>query len=133
MQNITSSQELKEAIQLLEAEQSASGQVFKDQFFSTLDSLRPVKLIESTLKDIITSPSATNSVLDTTIGMTTGYLSRKIVVGRSRNAYRKILGSFLQRGVTNFITRHPEAIKSIGLYVINQIHSKKERDHEQSE
>lgn len=133
MQNITSSKDLKEAIQLLEVEQSDNEQLFKDQFFTTLDSLKPVKLIESTLKDIIKSPPAKNSVLSITIGMATGYLSKKVVVGRSDNTFRKFFGSFLQHRVANFIARHPEEIKSAGLYVINQVLSKREHIHEQSE
>lgn len=133
MQNITSSQELKEAIQILEVEHSANGQLFKEQFFITLDGLKPVRLIESTLKDIITSPYVTNNILGTGLGLATGYLSKKIVVGKSGNIYRKLFGSFLQLGVTNLIAQHPEEIKSIGLYVIDQIFGKKEHIHAQSE
>ncbi|MGM0407795.1 MAG: hypothetical protein ACQERU_07410 [Bacteroidota bacterium] len=133
MQNITSSKELKAAIQLLEVEQYANGQQFKEQFFITLDNLKPVRLIENTLKDIITSPHVKNNVLGATIGMATGYLSKKIVIGRSGNIFRKLFGSFLQVGVTNFIAQHPETIKSFGLYIIDQVFSKKERIHEQRE
>lgn len=133
MQNITTSKELKEAIQLLEVEQSANGQLFKEQFLITLDGLKPVRLLESTLKDIVSSPYISNNVLGTTIGLATGYLSKQIVVGRSGNVFRNIFGSFLQLGVTNFISQHPEAIKSFGSYVIEQVFSKKESIHEQSE
>lgn len=133
MQNITSSKELKEAIQLLEIEQSVNGQLFKEQFRDTLVSLKPVNLIESTLKDIISSPSVTNNVFDTTIGLAAGYLSKKIIIGESGNIFRKLFGSFLQLGVTNLISQHPKAIKSFGLYIIEQIFNKKEGIHEHSE
>jgi hypothetical protein len=133
MQNITSSKELKEAIQILEVEQAANGQLFKQQLFITLDGLKPVRLIERTLKDVVTSSSVANSLLGATIGLATGYISKKIAVGTSDNVFRKLFGSFLQIGVTNLIARHPEAIKSVGIYVINQIFSKEEDVHEEGE
>lgn len=126
MQKITNVQELKNAIELLEVEQSVNGQHLKDQFLITLDSLRPVKLIENALKDIVSSPYLMNNLLDTTIGMATGYLSKKIVVGTSDNVFRKLFGSFLERGVTNFIARNPEAIKLFGHFIFQQIFRKKE-------
>lgn len=133
MQNITTYKELKEAIRLLEIEQSVTGQLFKEQFLVTLDGLKPIRLIESTLKDIVSSPYISNNVLGTTLGLATGYLSRKIVVGKSGNIFRKLFGSFLQLGVTNIIAQHPQAIKSFGVYIIDQVFSKKEGNHKQSE
>lgn len=126
MQKITNSQELKNAIELLEVEQSINGQLLKDHFLTTLDSLRPAKLIENTLKDIVSSPYLMNNFLDTTISMATGYLSKKIVVGTSDNVFRKLFGSFLERGVANFIARNPEAIKLFGHFIFQQIFRKRE-------
>lgn len=133
MQNITSSKELKEAIQLLEVEQAANGQLFKEEFLITLESLKPIKLIEGTLKEIISSPYVTNNLLGTGVGLAAGYFSKKVVVGGSGNILRKLFGSFLQPGVTNLISQHPGAVKSFGMYVIEQIFSKKEGAQEQSE
>ena len=126
MQKITNSQELKNAIELLEVEQSINGQLLKDHLLITLDSLRPVKLIENTLKDIVSSPYLMNNFLDTTISMATGYLSKKIVVGTSHNLFRRLSGSFLERGVTSFIARNPEAIKLFGNFIFQQIFRKRE-------
>lgn len=126
MQKITNSQELKYAIELLEVEQSIKVQLLNDQFLITVDNLRPVKLIENTVKDIISSPYLMNTFLDTLISMTSGYLSKKVVVGTSNNIFRKLFGSFLERGVTGFIARYPEAIKSIGHFIFQHIFYKKE-------
>lgn len=125
MQKITNSQEMKNAIKLLEVEQFVNGQLLKNQFLITLDSLKPVKLIENIIKDIVTSPYLMNNLLDTTIGMTTGYLSKKIVVGTSDNVFRKLFGLFLERGVTNFIARNPETIKLFGQFIFQQIFRRK--------
>lgn len=117
---------MKNAIALLEVEQSNNARLLKDQFLITLDSLRPVKLIENSLKDIVSSPYLMNNFLDALISMMSGYLSKKIVVGSSNNIFRKLFGSFLEHGVTGFIARYPEVIKSIGNFIFQLIFHKQE-------
>lgn len=124
MRNISSSGELKNAIQLLEIEQSFKGQELKYQFNIVYDSLRPVNLIKSTLEDIATS----KGLADTLIGTATGYLTKKIVVGGSGNMIRKLMGSVLQFGVSKLVSRHPEAIRSVGQFIFQQIFSKTKRN-----
>ena len=126
MQNITSTAELKNAIQLLEAEQAVKGQLLKEQFYLTYESLKPVNLLKSTLKDIASSPYLIDNILGTAMGLATGYLSKKIVVGASGNIFRKLFGSVLQFGVTNVVAQHPDAIKSFGQFIFQHIFRKKE-------
>ena len=47
MQNITSAAELKDAIQLLEAEQSIKGQLLRELLFLTYEGLKPVNLLKN--------------------------------------------------------------------------------------
>jgi hypothetical protein len=77
------------------------------------------------LKDIASSPHLINNVLGATIGLATGYVSKKIVVGASHNLFRKIMGSALQIGVANIVAQHPEAIKSLGQFIGQHILRKK--------
>jgi len=128
MQNITTTLELKNAIQFLEVEQAFKGQELKDQFYITYQSLKPANLILGTLKDIATSPNLIDNLLGTVIGLGTGYLSKKIVVGASGNIFRKLLGSILQVGVTNAVAQHPEGIKSFGQFIFQQIFRKKKSE-----
>jgi hypothetical protein len=113
MQNITSVVGLKDAIQLLEEEQNIKGQLLKDQLFLTYESLKPVNLIRNTLKEISSSPYLIDNMSGTAMGLLSGFLSRKIFVGTSGNFIRKIIGSFLQFGVTNAVAQNSEVIKSI--------------------
>lgn len=133
MENITSAMELKNAIQLLEVEQSFKGQLLKEQFYITYESLKPVNILRSTLKDIISTPNVIDNILGTTIGLASGYLSKKIVVGTSANIVRKLIGSLLQLGITNTVAQHPETIKSFGQYLFQHIFHKKEHKPSQVE
>ena len=127
MENITTTAGLKNAIQLLEVEQTAKGQLFKEQFHITCESLRPVNLLKCTLKDISSSPYLIDNILGTVIGLATGYVSKGMVVGRSVNKLRKLFGTILQFGITNVVTQNSEAIRSFGQSVFKHIFRKKER------
>ena len=130
MQTINSSATLKEAIQILEVEQAIKGQALKEQFRLTYESLKPVNLLLGTMKDIVSSPYLTSNLVDTTIGLATGYLSKKVFVGTSVNLFRKLLGTILQFSVTNVVAKHPDAIKSFGQYLIHNLLGKNKLNSE---
>jgi hypothetical protein len=126
MENITSTAGLKKAIELLEAEQAVELQRLKEQFYPAYESLKPVSLLKSTLKDIRSSPYLIDNIIGTALGLATGYLSKKMLVGASVNRVRKLIGSILQFGVTNVVAQHVDSIKSYGRYFLQHIFSKKE-------
>jgi len=112
MENITSAAGLKNAIQLLEVEQADKGQLLKAQFYLTYESLKPVNLLRSTLNDVASSPYLIDNIIGTALGLTSGFLSKKIFIGASGNKFRKLIGYVLQFGVTNFVAQHHDTIKS---------------------
>ena len=124
MQKYTSISELKVAIQSLEIEQEIHRQLLIEQLHITAERLKPVNLIKSALKDIASSPLVEN-IMSTGVGLATGYISKKVVVGASGKLFRKLLGTVLQFGVTNIVVRHPELIKTYGQYIIQHIFHRK--------
>jgi hypothetical protein len=125
MQNITSAVELKDAIQLLEAEQSIKGQLLREQLFLTYESLKPVNLLKNALKEISSTPYLIDNISGTAMGLLGGFLSKKIFVGASGNLIRKLFGSVLQIGVTNLVAQNSETIKSVGQALIQHFFQKK--------
>jgi len=125
MQNITSAVELKDAIQLLEAEQSIKGQLLREQLFLTYESLKPANLLRNALKEISSTPYLIDNISGTAMGMLGGFLSKKIFVGTSGNLMRKLFGSVLQIGVTNLVAQNSETIKSVGQALIQHFFQKK--------
>jgi hypothetical protein len=130
MPKIISSTELKHAIQLLEEEQAIKEQLLREQVFLTYESLKPINLLKSTLKEISSSPYLIENVVGSAVGLATGYVSKKIVVGASAGILRKLFGSILQFGVTNLVAQYPDAIKSAGRYIIQHIFHKKDKESE---
>jgi len=125
MQNITSAVELKDAIQLLEAEQSIKGQLLREELFLTYESLKPANLLRNALKEISSTPYLIDNISGTAMGMLGGFLSKKIFVGTSGNLMRKLFGSVLQIGVTNLVSQNSEIIKSVGQALIQHFFQKK--------
>lgn len=128
MQKPNSTSDLRLAIELMEDKQIFQGQDLKEQFFLTYENLKPINLIENTLKEITSSPYLTENILATITGVASGYLSKKIVVGTSDHIGRKFFGNILQVGVTNYIAHHPGAIKMFGQFIFQHVFNKKEKN-----
>lgn len=125
MQKINPTLQLKNAILLLEVDQAIAEQQLKAQFHKTYESLKPINLIKSTLNNVVSTPFSIDSILGTVVGLASGYVSKKIVVGASANIIRKLLGSIMQFGVTNVVAKHSGEIKTIGEFLIHKILHKK--------
>jgi hypothetical protein len=125
MQNINSTAELKNEIQFLEVDLELKGKLLNEQFHLTYESLKPVNILKRTMNEVSSSPYLIDNILSTGLGLATGYISRKIVIGSSGNIFRKLIGSVLQFGVTNIIAQNPVVIKTVGQFIIQHIFSKK--------
>lgn len=132
MKPITTAEELKNAIRILEIDQTLKEQLLKEQFYLTYESLKPVNLIKSALNEVTTSPYLTDNILGATVGLISGYISKKIAVGRSGSTIRKILGSLLQFGVTNIVAQHTDKLKSVVESIFQNFLHKDEMNSENS-
>ena len=126
MQKITSTADLRKSILVLEIKQANEGQLLKEQFKTTIENLKPVNLIKNTVTELATAPDFKGSLLDTAIGLATGYLSKKIIVGNTHNPIKKLFGVILQIGVTNIVSKNADGVKSTGMHLINNIFRKKD-------
>lgn len=125
MQSITSSDELRFAIELLEVEQAVKGQLLKDQFFITYDSLKPINMLKRTLREITSSQYLVDNIPGAIMGLASGYLSKKLIIRGSGNILRRLLGSLLQFGVTNVVAKNSDIIKSAGVSIFDYFLHKK--------
>ncbi|MBW6535505.1 MAG: hypothetical protein K0B11_10880 [Mariniphaga sp.] len=113
MKNISTTAELKEAIQLMEAQKYVHLQEMRENFSLTWENLKPANIIKSTMNEIGSSPYLFNNILNVTLGLVAGFLSKRaLMIGRSDNKSKKLLGLVLQLGVANLVIYAPNAIKS---------------------
>jgi hypothetical protein len=131
MTTITNYTELKQAIQLIEAEQKAKGQELKEQFFLTFASLNPLSLSQGHGNGLFGSSSFVENILVNILGMATGFLSKKAVVGSSHNIFRNIIGSVVQAGTTGVIIKNADTVKTIGQFFLKYLLRKREAKSQQ--
>jgi len=124
MQKINSGADLREAILQLESRRDEQQKILKAQLHLVYESIKPLNFIKSTFKEAAASEDLKDDILNTTLGLATGYVSKILFVGVSHSPLRKLLGTVLMFGVTNVVTKHPEAIKSLGKGVFKIIQGK---------
>ncbi len=116
---------LNDAIHTLQTKQAAEFVVLKEQFQLTYESIKPVNLIKSTFQEVVTSPEIQHDVISKVIGLASGYLSKKVLVGASHNPLKRILGTVLQFAIANIVVKHSDTIKSSGEVLLNRIFGNK--------
>ncbi len=126
MKKITSTTELKEAIFLLEIKQANTADLLKEEIKCTYENLRPVNLIKNTLRDLTSAPDLKGELLNATMSLAVGFLSKKILVGATANPLKQLLGTILQVAVTSIAAKNADGIKSMAHHLINNIITKKD-------
>lgn len=111
MKKINQTEILKETILLMKMKQAEELVQLKDQYHYTIESLKPLNLIKNAFGLIATSPEIKGNILSNIVGMTTGYLTKKVLLGSTHNPIKRILGTVLQFVITNVATKHSETSK----------------------
>ena len=125
--SITTAADLKLMITRLESQKDMQELELKQTVRDTLEGLKPANLVKTAFNKVATSPHIQENIVDSTLGMAAGFLSKKILVGRSKNPIKKFLGSVAQYGVTNVVTNHPSGIKNMALKLFQSILAKRRK------
>ncbi len=125
MENMTSAADIKNAIRFLETDQEVKGQLLRAQFNQTFESLKPANMLKTAIQEISSSPFLLTNIAGAAVGLATGYFSKKVVFGASKNIFKRSLGIALQFGVTNLIARHPNDIASYAQGLLERLFHKK--------
>ena len=99
-------------------------QSLQETFRDSLEDLKPVNLIKKTITKLTGETDIRKGFLDSLIGLTAGYLSEKIIVGKSHNPIKKLLGAILQVGVTGIVSKNAGGIRSAATGIV-KVFSKK--------
>lgn len=127
----TSSEDLNDAILMLQKKQSEELLLLRQQFHITFQSLKPINLIKSTLQEITQAPEIKNTIAKNLIGLTTGYLAKKVLVGATAGPINSLIGMVLQLAVTNIVSKNSEGIKTKGKNFLRRIFKFKDVKKEQ--
>jgi hypothetical protein len=113
MRKITTIEELREAIQLLEIQQKKEAVDLKEELNAAYERIHPINLINSTLKDAFGSVELKENLINASTIFASGLLSNVLLRGIKNNSVKKILSTGLMLVVTNFLSKHPDTIKNL--------------------
>lgn len=112
MQVIKDDQSLAEAIRVMENQRKSELDLLKNHFEFTIDNLNPVNIIKekfsetvSSIGETVTSESFKSKALKLGVGLASGFLTKKLIVGSSGGIFKNLLGMALQAAVSGFVMK----------------------------
>lgn len=112
MQTIKDDRSLAHAIRTMENDRRSELDLLKRHFDYTIESLNPINIIKekftntvSSFSDTVSSPSFKSKALKFAIGLASGFLTKKLVMGPSGGIIKNLLGTALQATVSGFIIK----------------------------
>lgn len=125
MRKISNAAELKAYIRELELKTKQQEQALKDNAKSTIKSIRPLNLLRIGINSAASTPDIRSSAINTFVGLAAGFLSRKFVVGRSKNIFKRTLGAAIQAGITRYIFKKLPVWQQRSSLLLNKTSQKK--------
>ena len=110
MQKEKSTQALNSAILGLEQKKEAQRDAIKNEIDNIHQNLMPGNIIESGIEKITGSPSLTKKMAASSLIMGSGFPAKKIISGKSKNSFRKLLCTITQVAVTGLVAKNASKI-----------------------
>ena len=120
MEKISPNSLLQTSILILEQEQKEKGRLLKVHLHNTYNSLKPINILKNAVSEIASSDHLKGNILNGIFSFVSGYVSKKIIVGKSDSKLRKIAGTIAQLGITRIASLNSTAIKSIGMFLFQK-------------
>lgn len=111
MQTILTSTELKARIELLELKAKQQEESLKYQWKQTYNSIKPQNLVRNLFNDLTSEPAMRDRMLNSSLGLLTGFISKKLVARKSSGIMKKLAGIAVQYVVTNFVANKFPIVK----------------------
>ena len=102
---VLNTKDLATAIKRLERKRMVMEEDLQNHFHVILEDLKPANIIKNTLHEVQESIPLKHNLLKIALGLGAGYFSRKLIVGKSAGLVKKVLGTALQFGITQFVAK----------------------------
>jgi hypothetical protein len=119
MKNRNETDALNELISIEERKHANDWILLKEQFHLAYESIKPINLIKKVVHEVSASPEIKNDLVSNAIGLSTGFLSKKLLVGSSHSPVKRVFGTIFQYAIANLVSKHTDTIKSIGGNILN--------------
>lgn len=134
MEKQYTAESLKKTIAELEVQQEEQGQLLKEELNNIIGNLKPINIVKNLLKEFYSSENVLDELINTAVSVTSGFVTKKIVIGKSKNQLLKLVGLAIQFGMTTVIAKKFQVLKqNINKIVARFLGDKNEADEEKAE
>jgi|GEM_PF-222263 hypothetical protein len=120
---VTNAAELDQAIEDLKKKSARQKIEMQEAFHEVTQSLKPANLVKNGMRSVLGGEGKTD-ILNALIGIGSGMLGRKLLIGRSSGIVKKTLGKVVQWGMAGIISRNAEKIKEKAGEIIDKVFKK---------
>ena len=128
MGKIKSMSDLEDTIQMLERKRDEEVEIMRDVFYLTYESLKPINIIKNLFKESVTPVTVKDNLVNTSVGLGFGYLSKILFQSVVKLPFKKFLGSALMLSVENLVAKNPEVVGSLASFILNAFSKKPEKN-----
>jgi hypothetical protein len=121
--NITNCDELNAAITELELKAAAQKRDIQETFTAVSENLKPLNLLKNGVRSVF-SGEHREDLVNGLIGLGSGFLSRKLILGRSNGFVGKTVGKAIQWGMAGLVSKNAEKIKEKAGELIDRLFRK---------
>jgi hypothetical protein len=115
--------DLSRAIAELEEKASRQKKEIEETFLIVSENLKPANLFKNGVRSVL-SGSHNDELVNILIGLGTGFVSRKLLLGKPHGFVGKTVGKALQWGMAGLVSKNAESIKETAGKVIDRIFRK---------
>ncbi len=126
MENIQNTADLKAAIAELKIQQATDLFLLKEELRITKEKFTISNIIKSGFKQVTATPNISSNILSAVLGLTSGFVTKKILIGKTINPLKRLFGAALEMFVANKVVNNADTLKSVGSVLLNKILTKKE-------
>lgn len=118
---INNSTDLENAIALLSIKNKAQTSAIKNQFADVVESLKPARLLKAAVSNIAENPGIAKVAIGTIVAVEAGGLSKKLIIGKSGNIFRRIIGTAVEFAVARSVLGNSAFIAGKGIQLLRKI------------
>ena len=123
---VTNSDELEAAIAELELKAAAQKIDIQETFTAVSENLKPLNLVKNGVRSVF-SGEHKEDILNALIGLGSGFLSRRLILGKSTGIMGKTVGKAIQWGMAGLVSKNAEKIKEKAGELIDRFFKKKKQ------
>jgi hypothetical protein len=121
---VTNSEELAEAIAELELKAAGQKREVEEAFGVVTENFKPLNLMKHSLHSVFSGENK-GDLLNALLGLGSGFLSRKLIIGKSKGFLGKTVGKAIQWGMAGIVSKNADKIKEKAGSIIDRLFKKR--------